>query len=493
MMVNDDTSEVRGGGDKSLLQPVLAQLFTQYEKPIFKGHVEDWPNFQKSWEEYHDFIASLHPSGVLPESLRLQLLKASLDENSKKELRRKMEENPHITYTQFWAELQNEFEGDVNYRHRNAWERVQLDQRAPLTSTKWRKFCAEFELLKQRVEDRTDQEEYRLIFRQLPEDWRLQVAREESRRRRNQFWVRITNLMGNTPQDLKSTLEGILSVVLGQVKISTAGYLVECGNEKNRQKILELDGDEFNDRPIHVAKSDKKMEGPEIMTFVAERLKDHEDLLGMEESLGIKTHEKKIDSPANPPPMKWRPRSVQTVSEAPAPAWTPPEQVHAYTQPSENFWHTPAPPAVPASNPMDDWGAGSYQLWVQEVQQKGKGKAEGGAWTSVGEAKGGGKGHSKGGGKGKGKDEGKGTGRGKGTGEPWGPKPWGEPKTVGPPSQPPPVAADPRPSTPLLAPVPPKPEPNIPTRSVPPTPNANWGKGKGGRKGGPTPQGAWYV
>ena len=112
--------------------------------------------------------------------------------------------------------------------------------------------------------------------------------------------------------------------MLGQVKISTAGYLVECGNEKNRQKILELDGDEFNDRPIHVAKSDKKMEGPEIMTFVAERLKDHEDLLGMEESLGIKTHEKKIDSPANPPPMKWRPRSVQTVSEAPAPAWTPP-------------------------------------------------------------------------------------------------------------------------------------------------------------------------
>ena len=52
----------------------------------------------------------------------------------------------------------------------------------------------EFELRRGKVDDLTDREEHDLIFNQLTDYWKLQVAKEEKAMQRRQFWVRITNV-----------------------------------------------------------------------------------------------------------------------------------------------------------------------------------------------------------------------------------------------------------------------------------------------------------
>ena len=252
-MVRDEAAP-----NNSLLQPILTQLCGEMAKPTFNGDPENWPQLLRAWEEYIAFVASLNGKGTLPDTVLLQLLKISLDETTKMVLKRRMEEDPYITFDQFWGEIQTEFEGDLHYKYRSAWEKVTLEGKPRLTSHAWRKFCTAFELAKSRVEDRTEREEYNLIFKQLPEDWRLQVVKEEAKRRRNKFWVKFTNVMEYSPQDIENTIKDINGVKVRQLEPTTHGYFVECGNEPNRQKLLLLDGGQFNDKDIRVVKVDKK-------------------------------------------------------------------------------------------------------------------------------------------------------------------------------------------------------------------------------------------
>ena len=57
--------------------------------------------------------------------------------------------------------------------------------------------------------------------------------------------MRLSNLKDVTPLDLKKNLQILFNVVLGDVKMASAGYLLECGSEENRQKLLLIDGDEL--------------------------------------------------------------------------------------------------------------------------------------------------------------------------------------------------------------------------------------------------------
>ena len=141
-----------------------------------------------------------------------------------------------MTYALFWARLQQEFGGDINLQHRAAWERVSLDNKTPLTSQTWRQFCAEFELKGQRVEDKSEGEEYKLLFKQLPENWRFEVMKEESKRKSYHFWVRISNLHGVTPLDLQKNFQMMLNILVVDVKMVHGGYIVQCGSEENRRK-----------------------------------------------------------------------------------------------------------------------------------------------------------------------------------------------------------------------------------------------------------------
>ena len=121
-MVNNEAPTLGG-----LMNPVLLQILGNISQPKFTGKSDDWEQFAKDWQEYIRVISTLVPGGSLPDVLLLQVLKGCLDEATKKELQKTLEGNPLLTYALFWAQLQKEFGGDINFQHRASWEMVHLD------------------------------------------------------------------------------------------------------------------------------------------------------------------------------------------------------------------------------------------------------------------------------------------------------------------------------------------------------------------------------
>ena len=120
------------------------------------------------WEHYLRTFQTLMAGG-LEDPMVLTLLKQSLDEVTRRQLERATERNRHLTYSQFWEMLSEQF-GDIGLAHRQAWQQVKVE--LPLTSDRWNSFRRTFELYRDRVEDWMPSEERELLLKQLgARDW----------------------------------------------------------------------------------------------------------------------------------------------------------------------------------------------------------------------------------------------------------------------------------------------------------------------------------
>ena len=163
-----------GVGFNPVLYPSLLM-----EKPKFSGERDDWYSFSKDWENYVETVKATHPGVELGDHLLLELLKSCLDETNRKWLQGKREINPRVRFEECWEFLVKEFGGDRTKKQRDLWHHVKLNQDPPLTLKKWQQFRVDFELRRGRVDDWTEREEYDLIFNQLSDFWKMQVAKEE--------------------------------------------------------------------------------------------------------------------------------------------------------------------------------------------------------------------------------------------------------------------------------------------------------------------------
>ena len=69
-----------------------------------------------------------------------------------------LERNPRMSFTDFWHHLASIYDRDTQAQLRVAWESVTLPS-GTLTLDRWYEFIREFHLRRDRVEDRTPQEE----------------------------------------------------------------------------------------------------------------------------------------------------------------------------------------------------------------------------------------------------------------------------------------------------------------------------------------------
>ena len=147
----------------------------------------------------------------------------------------------------------------MTQQQRNLWKQVKLDTTQPLTGDKWRKFQREFELRKFRVSDWTENEEYDMIFGQLPEFYQIRVGTEESKRRKGKFWVKVSNLKGVTAFEVQEEFAELLGGRLGQVEETPKGFLLECGSERMRRRVIGMDGAEINGCMIKTTRVERKL------------------------------------------------------------------------------------------------------------------------------------------------------------------------------------------------------------------------------------------
>ena len=143
----------------------------------------------------------------------------------------------------------------------------------PLTLKKWQTFRAEFELRRGRVDDWTEREEYDLIFNQLNDFWKMQVAKEERNLQKRQFWVKMINMEeGMDENEFMDALEKFIGMKVREVQKIPHGYLVECGSIEARSRVMNFHGVELNHRVVKVTYGEKSMTGNQIFDFVAQSL-----------------------------------------------------------------------------------------------------------------------------------------------------------------------------------------------------------------------------
>jgi hypothetical protein len=91
------------------------------------------------------------------------------------------------------------YDRDTQTQLKLAWENVRL---APgeLSLEKWFTFLREFQLSGDRVEEKTPQEEYKLLMSSLPKEWQKKVLEEEAKRGKHLFLVRMIGLQNTNSQ-----------------------------------------------------------------------------------------------------------------------------------------------------------------------------------------------------------------------------------------------------------------------------------------------------
>ena len=128
----------------------------------------------------------------MSKSALVNILKTCLDPASALQLQREIDENPDITAQQFIAILERDFGKDYNIQAREEWAAVRLEIAGNSLSIKdWRTFQQKFEVAASRVEDKTEREEYDMLFKQLSSKWQEKIIKQENTNKENKDWVRI--------------------------------------------------------------------------------------------------------------------------------------------------------------------------------------------------------------------------------------------------------------------------------------------------------------
>ena len=113
--------------------------------------------FAKQWAQHMATFLACNNGRPFPEMFQLQYLKPALDHSDQLLLENMLERNPRLTFGEFWDTLSTLYDRDSQVQLRMAWETVRI-AKGELTLEKWLEFPREFQLKRDRVKERTEQE-----------------------------------------------------------------------------------------------------------------------------------------------------------------------------------------------------------------------------------------------------------------------------------------------------------------------------------------------
>ena len=152
---------------------------------------------------------------------------------------------------------------------------------------KWVKFLREFELLRDRVEDRTPSEEVRLLYANLPQKWQKLLLKEEVRRKKGKYLVRLTGTPPKAPSILQAELQRLLQVHIDKVTPSFNGVIVTTSSVEAQKALLGLHGYTVGGVRITTSKVDSTMTGAELCDHITESLMVEEKFAVLRKTLQL--------------------------------------------------------------------------------------------------------------------------------------------------------------------------------------------------------------
>ena len=141
---------------------------------------------------------------------------------------------------------------------------------------KWETFKGKFQILRDRVEDWTPQEEYKNLTQSLPRKWMQEVVKAATQSKRRTFHVRITNMPTIQPREIKHRLERQIKEDLEAVVALPHGYQVHCKDALSQEKVLQLNGTLVEEKPIRCVRIEKELSGDEIFSHILLKLEQEE-------------------------------------------------------------------------------------------------------------------------------------------------------------------------------------------------------------------------
>ena len=372
-MVQGSESAVQGLAT-GLVHPLLTGVLGH--KPVLENkHQGGWRTFMRQWDQHMQFVLACNKGMIPPDSLLLEALRVSLDKADQNLLEYRREQNPGLSFQAFWDELQSLYDRDTVAQSRMAWEAVKLPP-GDLSLEKWLEFLGEFQLKRDRVEDRTPNEEYQLLLRGLPNLWQKEIIKEEAKRGKGKWLVRMTNIPPKSPLQLKHLVEDATGMEILTVQPTVNGVTVVCPTMEAQKAVMGLAGHTLGGLLVKCSRADSTMSGEDICDFVTQRLQTEHRWLSLQQTWGMGPKSRQVaavhnehmgnqegkgkDRRPNSPQGKGQPGKKGIKGNK----FTPP--------PSPN---TPNPPPPPSRNsrPQRDFGKGS---------SRGKGEGKGNTYTN---------------------------------------------------------------------------------------------------------------
>ncbi len=104
--------------------PLSNQIIMNAERPKFQGTAENVSEFPRKCKEYHRLINGNSPT--TNEGQILHLFQQCLDEATALQLKREIEENPHLTVGNFMAIMEKDFVKDFSAQARYECRQIKL-------------------------------------------------------------------------------------------------------------------------------------------------------------------------------------------------------------------------------------------------------------------------------------------------------------------------------------------------------------------------------
>jgi len=262
-----------------------------------------WENFERQWKAKIDLITGL--CGTTPNgNILLEFLKNCLDEADNLFLLNQKEKKEKLSFEEFFQMLKEKYCVDPTMQNRRAWESLNLHQHDKIMKMEeWSIFKEKFLMLKNRVEDRTEIDEYTLLMQKLPTFWKREVVKEESKKRHWKMMVRIGNLPTTSIDRIKHAVETKTGEQIETISTSGQGVLVTVKGEKVAQKIIALNNCTWGGKALKVSKVDMIMTADEICDFITTRVMDEEKLQHFHNPLEKEKH-RQIHEIKEQPPKK---------------------------------------------------------------------------------------------------------------------------------------------------------------------------------------------
>ena len=259
--------------------PVALAIAKSAVAPKFSGLRAEWLEFKNRWNHYFEVITTGSPEDA---RTKLNLLEPCLDETSQKQIRMLRLRPGGITFSEIWERLEKQFGGE-DFTARTRWNNLRLETGGKLTPKVWRAFVTDFEELRTRLPNLTEEEAYSLLIKQIPQIWAEKIVEDQFNEGRRRPRLRMEGLKGFSEEAVRQFLRELLGQSPQRIVLLRDGvYQVDTHDETMAANLRRLHGHEIVDGPqLVVQPIDFRRTPDEIISWMDGKLRVREHTDGL--------------------------------------------------------------------------------------------------------------------------------------------------------------------------------------------------------------------